>query len=148
MHIQVNIWDLAEASAKPILTLNHLDELSGAVSIAQHPTQSHVLLVGLNSGTLSVFDLRGGSSSGPTANLQQLRGGVNEVHFHDVSPDHFFTCSQAGDMIHWFPAGERGGPELVQSKNISVLFYCKLQYSLFHNQYCFPDMQIMIGQQT
>lgn len=123
----MSIWDLRGEGTKPIQTLNHLDELSGAVSIAQHPTQSHVLLVGFVSGSLNLFDLRGGSSSEPIANLQQQEGAVSEIYFHGITPDHFFTCSQSGDMTHWFPASDINGGDLVQSKasqlhtfNISV----------------------------
>jgi hypothetical protein len=97
-----------------------LDELSGAVSLAQHPTQSHVLLVGFTSGNLNLFDLRGGSNAEPIANLQQQDGAVSEIYFHGITPDHFFTCSQNGNMMHWFPAEDVDAADLVQSKNIII----------------------------
>jgi len=125
---QVKLWDLRHGGRRPTQTLNHLEDLSSATSIAAHPTQPHILLVGYSSGGTDLWDLRG-SSSEPIANLQRQDGGLCEISFHRDYPDNFYTCCQSGEVLHWFTAENVPESDLVQSKSISNVITTKIMES-------------------
>jgi nuclear pore complex protein Nup43 len=107
---QVKIYDLrapASNGNKPGRTVHDYNEITGIKSLAQHPSQNHMILVGYESGQLAMQDLRQNSatsgSSEPVAYLPPQSGAVSEMHFHQVNPDHFFTGSQNGELVNWMP---------------------------------------------
>lgn len=118
---QVRIYDL-RANKKSVRSLCDFNEVSGVKSLAQHPTQNHMLLIGYQSGKMSLQDLRqmsstmATSSPVPIAYLPHQHGGINELYFHRVNPDNFFTGSQNGELVHWMPAEPTDDVEMIQRK--------------------------------
>lgn len=46
---------------------------------------------------------------------------VWEVHFHPTNPDHLFTCSEDGSLLHWETSSPSDMPSFLQGKlNYSV----------------------------
>lgn len=41
---------------------------------------------------------------------------VWEVHFHPTNPDHLFTCSEDGSLLHWETASQSDMPSFLQGK--------------------------------
>lgn len=103
---QLKLWDLRSDDNFPTQIMNPnvvMNNLYGAVSIAQHPSQSHLVIVGYHSGLVDLWDLRLGTGSDPVANLATDSGSLSEIYFHKINPDHFFSCSQSGKACHWYP---------------------------------------------
>lgn len=48
---------------------------------------------------LLIFDL----GRDPIANLASDGGSLSELYFHQINPDHFFSCSQTGQVCQWYP---------------------------------------------
>ena len=116
---QVKLWDLRSPSIHPMLVLCPnvlMNNLAGATSLAQYPSQSHILFVGYQSGCIDLWDIRRGSGSQPAANLVGEGGGaIGEIEFHRTNEDHFFSCNQLGTVSHWFPSDEED-IDMAQSK--------------------------------
>jgi len=77
--------------------------------MAVHPSQHHLVIVGYQNGCMDLFDLRSGSGCDPIANLAASDdgGSLSEIYFHEINPDHFFSCSQAGQVCQWYPGQQR-----------------------------------------
>lgn len=43
---------------------------------------------------------------------------VWEVHFHPTNPDHLFTCSEDGSLLHWETSSQSDMPSFLQGKYI------------------------------
>jgi len=111
---QLKLWDLRASSSPLVQTMNATDNLYGAVAIAQHPSQSHLVIVGYQSGTVDLWDLRRGSGCDPVVNVSADESALNEIYFHKVNPDHFFSCSETGQVRHWYPSDKDVDPDFFQ----------------------------------
>jgi len=103
---QLKLWDLRGNENSPVQTMNPnvvMNNIYGAISIAQHPSQSHLVIVGYQSGLVDLWDLRMGSGCDPVANIAADSGSLSEIYFHKINPDHFFSCAQSGQVCHWYP---------------------------------------------
>lgn len=60
---------------------------------------------------------------------------VWEVHFHPTNPDHLFTCSEDGSLLHWETCSGSDAPSFLQGKKESVAgLICK-------GWECFPSLR-------
>ncbi|CAG7837024.1 unnamed protein product [Allacma fusca] len=129
---QVKLWDLRSSSNQPVVVLCPnvlLNNLAGAVSIAQYPSQSHVLFVGYQSGCMDLWDIRRGTGCQPAANLvseASTGGAIGEIQFHRINEDHFFTCNQLGSISHWFPS-EDDDVEMLQ-RNLDNFEHLNIEF--------------------
>jgi len=109
---QLKLWDLrllgsgkqqsqhsnsSSSSPSKILSIN--GERVGVRSLAQHPTQPHLIAAGGDDGLLTIWDLR--MEKTPATLLQGHDSPVWDVGFHPSHPDHLFTCSDEGKVLHW-----------------------------------------------
>ncbi|ODM89519.1 Nucleoporin Nup43 [Orchesella cincta] len=110
---QLKLWDLRSDSDVPVQILNPnvlMNNLYGASSICQHPSQTHAIIVGYQSGCMDLWDMRLGPDSDPVANLTSEGGALSEIYFHQINSDHFFSCAQSGQVCHWYPAERLSNP--------------------------------------
>lgn len=70
--------------------------------------------------------MRMGPDCDPVANLAGEGGSLSEIYFHQVNPDHFFSCAQSGQVCHWYPAERLSNP--LQSKIICSVFFDTFMY--------------------
>jgi len=104
---QLKLWDFrllsskssGNASSAPAKILSMNGERIGVQSLAQHPTQPHLVAAGGDDGLLAIWDLRMDKS--PATLLQGHDSPVWDVVFHPSHPDHLFTCSDEGKVLHW-----------------------------------------------
>lgn len=126
---QLKLWDLrilssssqrSNDSSAPSKILSMNGERIGVESLAQHPTQPHLVAAGGDDGLLAIWDLRMDKS--PATLLQGHDSPVWDVVFHPNHPDHLFTCSDEGKVLHW-DAGRAGSAEGKRAdKNNKSLF--------------------------
>jgi len=126
---QLKLWDLrilssssqrSNDSSAPSKILSMNGERIGVESLAQHPTQPHLVAAGGDDGLLAIWDLRMDKS--PATLLQGHDSPVWDVVFHPNHPDHLFTCSDEGKVLHW-DAGSAGSAEGKRAdKNNKSLF--------------------------
>ena len=114
---QLKLWDLRilssqrshdSASSAPSKILSMNGQRIGVESLAQHPTQPHLVAAGGDDGLLAIWDLR--MDKTPATLLQGHDSPVWDVVFHPNHPDHLFTCSDEGKVLHW-DAGSAGASE-------------------------------------
>jgi len=113
---QLKLWDLrllgsskqqsqhsnsssSSSSSSPSKILSINGERVGVQSLAQHPTQPHLVAAGGDDGLLTIWDLR--MEKTPATLLQGHDSPVWDVGFHPSHPDHLFTCSDDGKVLHW-----------------------------------------------
>merc|ERR1712168_554296 len=105
---QLKLWDLRSLSSSsqrstdssaPSKILSMNGERIGVEPLAQHPTQPHLVAAGGDDGLLAIWDLRMDKS--PATLLQGHDSPVWDVVFHPNHPDHLFTCSDEGKVLHW-----------------------------------------------
>jgi len=114
---QLKLWDLRilssqrshdSAASAPSKILSMNGQRIGVESLAQHPTQPHLVAAGGDDGLLAIWDLR--MDKTPATLLQGHDSPVWDVVFHPNHPDHLFTCSDEGKVLHW-DAGSAGASE-------------------------------------
>lgn len=109
---QLKLWDLrllgsstkqqsqhSNSSSSPSKILSINGERVGVQSLAQHPTQPHLVAAGGDDGLLTIWDLR--MEKTPATLLQGHDSPIWDVSFHPSHPDHLFTCSDDGKVLHW-----------------------------------------------
>jgi len=99
MRGQLKIWDLRSRDDEPSVTCVLSNDQIGITCVTKHPTQSHILCTGSEDGMLAFWDLR--KEKHPVTLLSAHAGAVSEVQFHAQQPDHMFSCSQNGEVLHW-----------------------------------------------
>ncbi len=72
---------------------------AGVSCLCRHPTQAHVVCSGAQDGRIAFWDLR--QERLPVSVFRGHEQSVNEVQFHPQQPEHFFSCSENGDVWHW-----------------------------------------------
>lgn len=99
MRGQLKLFDLRSNQQEAASTLQLSSDQSAIHSLARHPAQGHILISGGEDGYMAVWDLRKGRI--PLTLLSAHQAPISEVKFHPDLPDHIFTCSQGGELLHW-----------------------------------------------
>lgn len=112
--------------------------------VDRHPNQQHIVATGGQDGMLCVWDVRQGNTpfSLMEAHTAESKVGllwedvlklkfkrcfirmslvfltVWEVHFHPTNPDHLFTCSEDGSLLHWETSSHSDMPSFLQGKSV------------------------------
>lgn len=69
---------------------------------------------------LCVWDVRQGST--PFSLMEAHSAEMWEVHFHPTNPDHLFTCSEDGSLLHWETSSHSDMPSFLQGgRNNSMI---------------------------
>lgn len=95
--------------------------VSGTSDKATHPSHSwrHTRLkVRLNWGSMVQFNVcLSFCNSCLTKSFSFVLGPVWEVHFHPTNPDHLFTCSEDGSLLHWETSSQSDMPLFLQGNS-------------------------------
>ncbi|KAJ3606609.1 hypothetical protein NHX12_026130 [Muraenolepis orangiensis] len=112
---QIKIWDFRQQSNTPAQILSQTGDRVPLHCVARHPNQQHIVATGGQDGMLCIWDARQGNA--PTSLMEAHTAEMWEVHFHPTNPDHLFTCSEDGSLLHWettsgseMPTFLQGGP--------------------------------------
>lgn len=92
-------WDLRMSTEEPTSSFLLSDEELAATCISNHPTQPYIVLVGSESGSLTVWDLR--MKSYPASALKGHKASLTEMQFHPENPQKLFTSSASGEIWSW-----------------------------------------------
>uniref|UniRef100_A0A8C7Z5P7 Nucleoporin 43 n=1 Tax=Oryzias sinensis TaxID=183150 RepID=A0A8C7Z5P7_9TELE len=88
--------------------------------VDRHPNQQHIVATGGQDGMLCVWDVRQGGT--PISLMEAHSAEMWEVRFHPTNPDHLFTCSEDGSLLHWETASHSEMPSFLQGgRNSSVI---------------------------
>ncbi|XP_067012386.1 nucleoporin Nup43 [Anabrus simplex] len=115
---QMKVWDLKSPSDKPSTTFMLSGDQIGAMCVTHHPTQRHMLLVGGENGSLTVWDLR--HNNYPVTLLSAHSGSVSELKFHPDRPEHLLSCSTGGEVWHWDTTSMSRGTRFSASSGSSI----------------------------
>lgn len=96
---QLKVWDLRQERNTPAQILSQSGDRVPQHCVARHPNQQHMVATGRQDGMLCVWDVRHGAN--PLSLMEAHSAEIWEVHFHPTNPDHLFTCSQDGSLLHW-----------------------------------------------
>uniref|UniRef100_H3DP76 Nucleoporin 43 n=1 Tax=Tetraodon nigroviridis TaxID=99883 RepID=H3DP76_TETNG len=96
---QLKMWDFRQQSSSPSQILSLSGDRVPLHCVDRHPNQQHIVATGGQDGMLCVWDMRQGSA--PFSLMEAHSAEMWEVHFHPTNPDHLFTCSEDGSLLHW-----------------------------------------------
>uniref|UniRef100_A0A674P233 Nucleoporin 43 n=1 Tax=Takifugu rubripes TaxID=31033 RepID=A0A674P233_TAKRU len=96
---QLKMWDFRQQSSSPAQILSLSGDRVPLHCVDRHPNQQHIVATGGQDGMLCVWDMRQGSA--PFSLMEAHSAEMWEVHFHPSNPDHLFTCSEDGSLLHW-----------------------------------------------
>ncbi|XP_034018541.1 LOW QUALITY PROTEIN: nucleoporin Nup43 [Thalassophryne amazonica] len=111
---QIKLWDFRQQSSSPSQILSPSGHRVPLYCVDRHPNQQHIVATGGQDGVLSVWDVRQGSA--PISLMETHSAEMWEVHFHPTNPDHLFTCSEDGSLLHWETASHSDMPSFLQGK--------------------------------
>ncbi|GLH06246.1 Coatomer subunit beta' [Gryllus bimaculatus] len=114
----MKVWDLKSQSNKPATTFMMSGDQIAASCVTFHPTQRHMLLVGGDDGSLTVWDMR--HNTFPVTVLSAHAESVSELKFHPDRPEHLFSCSADGDVWHWNTSTMSRGTRFSSSSDMSI----------------------------
>ncbi|XP_028295031.1 nucleoporin Nup43 [Gouania willdenowi] len=117
---QLKLWDLRQQGGSPSKILSLSGDRVPLHCVDRHPNQQHVVATGGQDGTLCIWDVR--EESSPVALMEAHSAEMWEVHFHPTNPDHLFTCSEDGSLLHWETSSHSDMPSLLHegSRNSGV----------------------------
>nr|XP_015803110.2 nucleoporin Nup43 isoform X2 [Nothobranchius furzeri] len=116
---QIKLWDLRQQSNSASQILSLSGDRVPLYCIDRHPNQQHIVATGGQDGMLCMWDVRQGSM--PSSLMEAHSAEMWEVHFHPTNPDHLFTCSEDGSLLHWETSSHSDMPSFLQgSRNSSV----------------------------
>lgn len=95
----MKIWDLRANSDKPSNSFILSKDEQAATYIINHPTQPHIVLVGIETGYIAIWDLR--MKSYPVSLFNAHADTVTEMQYHPENPQKLFTCASSGDIWQW-----------------------------------------------
>uniref|UniRef100_A0A3P9JJ22 Nucleoporin 43 n=1 Tax=Oryzias latipes TaxID=8090 RepID=A0A3P9JJ22_ORYLA len=115
---QLKLWDLRQQSSSPSQILSLSGDRAPLHCVDRHPNQQHIVATGGQDGMLCVWDVRQGGT--PISLMEAHSAEMWEVRFHPTNPDHLFTCSEDGSLLHWETASHSEMPSFLQGKSSSV----------------------------
>lgn len=117
---QLKHFDLRRNGNEPVQILSHTGDRVPLHCVDSHPNQQHIVATGGQDGMLSIWDVR--HSSVPFSLMEAHTAEMWEVHFHPSNPDHLFSCSEDGSLLHWEASSGSDTPSFLQSgRNISMM---------------------------
>lgn len=96
---QLKLWDFRQPSDSPSQIFSLFGDRVPLHCVDRHPNQQHIVATGGQDGMLCVWDVRQGKT--PFSLMEAHSAEMWEVHFHPTNPDHLFTCSEDGSLLHW-----------------------------------------------
>lgn len=116
---QLKLWDVRTPSNLPTQILSLSGDRVPLHCVDRHPSQQHIVATGGQDGMLSVWDVRQGGA--PFSLMEAHSAEMWEVHFHPTDPEHLFTCSEDGSLLHWETSTPADMPSFLQGgKNSSM----------------------------
>ncbi|XP_056284969.1 nucleoporin Nup43 [Pseudoliparis swirei] len=109
---QLKLWDFRQQSDAPSQILSLSGDRVPMHCVDRHPNQQHIVATGGQDGMLCVWDVRQGST--PFSLMEAHSAEMWEVHFHPTNPDHLFTCSEDGSLLHWETSTHTDMPSFLQ----------------------------------
>nr|XP_057912868.1 nucleoporin Nup43 [Doryrhamphus excisus] len=117
---QLKMWDLRQQGNTPSNTLSLSCNRVPLYCVDRHPNQQHIVATGGQDGMLCVWDVRQGDT--PFSLTEAHSAEMWEVHFHPTNPDHLFTCSEDGSLLHWETSSPSDIPSFLQGgRNNSMI---------------------------
>ncbi|XP_062857920.1 nucleoporin Nup43 isoform X2 [Trichomycterus rosablanca] len=116
---QLKLWDFRQQGSEPAQTLSLTGDRVPLHCVDRHPNQQHIVATGGQDGMLSIWDVRQGSM--PFSMMEAHSAEMWEVHFHPTNPDHLFTCSEDGSLLHWETSSGSDASVFLQGRNNSLL---------------------------
>lgn len=117
---QLKLWDFRQQSDSPSQILSLSGDRVPLHCVDRHPNQQHIVATGGQDGMLCVWDVRQGNS--PFSLMEAHSAEMWEVHFHPTNPDHLFTCSEDGSLLHWETSSHSEMPSFLQGgRNNSMM---------------------------
>lgn len=117
---QLKLWDFRQRSSSPSQILSLSGDRVPLHCVDRHPNQQHIIATGGQDGMLCVWDVRQGNT--PFSLMEAHSAEMWEVHFHPTNPDHLFTCSEDGSLLHWETLTPSDMPSFLQGgKSSSVI---------------------------
>lgn len=117
---QLKLWDLRQQSNSPSQILSLSGDRVPLHCVDRHPNQQHIVATGGQDGMLCVWDVRQGNT--PFSLMEAHSAEMWEVHFHPTNPDHLFTCSEDGSLLHWETSTHSDMPSFLQGgRNSSMI---------------------------
>uniref|UniRef100_A0A8D8LR84 Nucleoporin Nup43 n=1 Tax=Cacopsylla melanoneura TaxID=428564 RepID=A0A8D8LR84_9HEMI len=95
----LKVWDVSGGKPQSVFNLPSTLKLVSINFIQQKPSQQHLLFVGSDDGSITVWDMR--NTENPIILNTSHNESVSELQFHPENPNHFFTCSSLGELWHW-----------------------------------------------
>lgn len=116
---QLKLWDFRQQGNTPSQVLSVTGDRVPLHCVDRHPNQQHIVATGGQDGMLCIWDVRQGST--PFSLMEAHSAEMWEVHFHPTNPDHLFTCSEDGSLLHWETSSNSDTPSFLQSgRNTSI----------------------------
>ncbi|XP_067239674.1 nucleoporin Nup43 [Chanodichthys erythropterus] len=95
---QLKMWDFRQQSDSPAQILSLTGDRVPLHCVDKHPNQQHIVATGGQDGMLCIWDVRQGNT--PFSLIEAHSAEMWEVHFHPSNPNHLFTCSEDGSLLH------------------------------------------------
>ncbi|XP_030261323.1 nucleoporin Nup43 isoform X1 [Sparus aurata] len=117
---QLKLFDFRQQSNSPSQILSLSGDRVPLHCVDRHPNQQHIVATGGQDGMLCVWDVRQGNT--PFSLMEAHSAEMWEVHFHPSNPDHLFTCSEDGSLLHWETSSPSDMPSFLQGgRNNSMI---------------------------
>ncbi|XP_033846356.1 nucleoporin Nup43 [Periophthalmus magnuspinnatus] len=116
---QLKLWDLRQQGNSPSQILSLSGDRVPLHCVGRHPNQQHIVATGGQDGMLCVWDVRQGNT--PFSLMEAHSAEMWEVHFHPTNPDHLFTCSEDGSLLHWETSSQDTPSFLQGGRNNSMM---------------------------
>ncbi|KAL0967357.1 hypothetical protein UPYG_G00251220 [Umbra pygmaea] len=117
---QLKLWDFRQQANEPSLILSLTGDRVPMHCVDRHPNQQHIVATGGQDGMLCIWDVR--QSKAPFSLMEAHSAEMWEVRFHPSNPDHLFTCSEDGSLLHWETSSNSDTPSFLQGgRNTSLI---------------------------
>ncbi|XP_027008260.1 nucleoporin Nup43 isoform X2 [Tachysurus fulvidraco] len=116
---QLKLWDFRQQGNEPAQILAITGDRVPLHCVGRHPNQQHIVATGGQDGMLCIWDVRQGNM--PFSLMEAHSAEMWEVHFHPTNPDHLFTCSEDGSLLHWETSSGSDAPLFLQGRNSSMM---------------------------
>ncbi|KAI5614776.1 nucleoporin Nup43 [Silurus asotus] len=116
---QLKLWDFRKQGSDPAQILALTGDRVPLHCVDRHPNQQHIVATGGQDGMLCIWDVRQGNM--PFSIMEAHAAEMWEVRFHPTNPDHLFTCSEDGSLLHWETSSGSDTPLFLQGRNSSMM---------------------------